>query len=250
MNFRFAIIFVLFFPVSFIAKPDFCAAAFNLSAETGTVWFARNDIRIPADEGTRFDLLDLTGSGPSPYIRLYASYAFNKRHSLRLNIAPLTVDGTGKLDKDVLFEGTTFKPGISTKGTYKFNTYRLTYRWMYHRGMNWHGGIGGALLVRDAKVELQQESLKESNTDLGLVPLLHLYGAFFLNDRLSAILDVEGAGASQGRAIDAALKVAYEWPSGWHAAVGYRTLEGGADNNSVYAFAWLHFALFEIGYAF
>jgi len=109
---------------------------------------------------------------------------------------------------------------------------------------------GGALLVRDAKVELKQGTLKESNTDLCLVPLLHLYGRYFFNERVTATLDVEGAGASQGRAIDAAVKVAYEWPSGWHAAAGYRTLEGGADNNSVYTFAWLHFVLFKIGYAF
>ncbi len=250
MKIRCTICFFVLFPVTLIAKPAFCDAVFSLSAETGIVWFARNDIRIPADDGTRFDLLDLTGSGVDPFIRLYASYEFNKRHSLRLNIAPLKVDGTGTLDKDVFFEGATFKPGISTKGTYKFNTYRLTYRWMYHRSRNWHGGIGGALLVRDAKVELQQGSLKASNTDLGFVPLLHVYGAYLFNDRLSAVLDIEGAGASQGRAIDAALKVAYEWPSGWHAAAGYRTLEGGADNNSVYTFAWLHFVLFEIGYTF
>ena len=246
---RFTVYLVLTFSAFFIANPA-SGAAFNLTAETGTVWFSRNDIRIPADDGTRFDLLDLTGSGPDPYIRLYASYEFNKRHSLRLNIAPLRVDGTGVLDKEVVFEGERFKPAVPTQGTYKFNTYRLTYRWMFHRGTNWHGGIGGALLVRDAKVELKQGPLKESNTDLGFVPLLHLYGGYFFNDRLSAILDIEGAGASQGRAIDAALKVAYKWPSGWHAGAGYRTLEGGADNNSVYTFAWLHFAFFEIGYAF
>ncbi len=249
VNIRFTVYLVLTFSAFFIVNPA-SGAGLNLSAETGTAWFSRNDIRIPGDDGTRFDLLDLTGSGPDPYIRLYATYEFNNRHSLRLNIAPLRVDGTGILDKEVFFDGSTFEADIPTKGTYKFNTYRLTYRWMYHRGMNWHGGIGGALLVRDAKVELKQGPLKASNTDLGFVPLLHLYGAYFINDRLSAILDVEGAGASQGRAIDAALKVVYEWPSGWHAAAGYRTLEGGADNNSVYTFAWLHFALFEIGYAF
>ena len=249
MKTRFVICFVLLFSVSLIANPA-SGAGLSLSGETGSVWFARNDIRIPADDGTRFDMLDLTGSGPDPYIRLYALYEFNKRHSLRLNIAPLRVDGTGTLDKNVLFEGTTFASGVPTKGTYQFNTYRLTYRWMYHRGPNWHGGVGGALLVRDAKVKLQQGPLRESNTDLGFVPLLHLYGGYFFNDRVSAILDIEGAGASQGRAVDAALKVVYEWPSGWHAAAGYRTLEGGADNNSVYTFAWLHFMLFEIGYAF
>lgn len=249
MKIRCTVYLVLTFSAFFIANPA-SGAGLNLAAETGTVWFARNDIRIPADDGTRFDLLDLTGSGPDPYIRLYALYEFNNRHSLRLNIAPLRVDGTGILDKNVFFEGATFESDVPTKGTYQFNTYRLTYRWMFHRGMNWHVGIGGALLVRDAKVELKQGPLKESNTDLGLVPLLHLYGGYFFNDRVSAILDIEGAVAPQGRAIDAALRVVYEWPTGWHAAAGYRTLEGGADNNSVYTFAWLHFVLFEIGYAF
>ena len=139
MKTRFVICFVLLFSVSLIANPA-SGAGLSLSGETGSVWFARNDIRIPADDGTRFDMLDLTGSGPDPYIRLYALYEFNKRHSLRLNIAPLRVDGTGTLDKNVLFEGTTFASGVPTKGTYQFNTYRLTYRWMYHRGPNWHGG--------------------------------------------------------------------------------------------------------------
>lgn len=224
--------------------------AIDISVESGAAWLSRNDARIPGDDGTRFDLLDLTGSGPEPYIRFYATYSFNPRHSLRLNIAPFRVEGTGRLDQDVVFKDSTFAAGIPTKGTYKFNTYRLTYRWMFHRSINWHWGIGGAVLVRDAKIELQQGPLRESRTDLGVVPLLHAYGAYHFNDRLSAILDIEGAGASQGRAIDAAIKLNYAWPSGWHASTGYRTLEGGADNSDVYTFAWLHFAFVEIGYAF
>jgi len=34
--------------------------------------------RIPGDTGTKFDMLDLTGSGPDAYIRLYATCAFNE----------------------------------------------------------------------------------------------------------------------------------------------------------------------------
>ena len=40
------------------------------------------------------------------------------------------------------------------------------------------------------------------------------------------------------------------WGSGGYLAAGYRTLEGGADNDSVYTFAWLHYALVEIGARF
>ena len=36
---------------------------FGIGLETGGVWFSRNDIRIPSDTGTEFDMAKLTGSG-------------------------------------------------------------------------------------------------------------------------------------------------------------------------------------------
>lgn len=226
------------------------AGTLDLEVEAGSVWFSRNDARIPGDTGTKFDLTELTGSGPDPYARLYVTYAFNRRHSLRLNIAPLRVSGTGTLDRDVVFDGSTFQQGVSTRATYRFDTYRLTYRWMFHRGEAWDLGVGAAALVRDAEIELRQGALRESDDNIGVVPLLHLYGAYRFNERTSMVLDVEGAAAPQGRAIDAAVKLTHAWPSGWHASAGYRTLEGGADNDSVYTFAWLHYALVSVGYEF
>ena len=50
--------------------------------------------------------------------------------------------------------------------------------------------------------------------------------------------------------LDVALKVRYDFTPHWHASLGYRTLEGGADNDEVYTFAWLHYALAEVGYQF
>jgi hypothetical protein len=226
------------------------AGTLDLEVETGPAWFSRNDARIPGDTGTRFDLTDLTGTGPEPYARLHATYQFNPRHALRFTIAPLRASGTGTLDRDVRFDGSTFREGVRTRATYRFDTYRLTYRWMFQHGESWDLGIGAAALVRDAEITLRQGPLRESDDDLGLVPLLHLYGAYRVDERSSIVLDLEGAAAPQGRAIDAAVKFNYEWPSGWHAAVGYRTIEGGADNDSVYTFAWVHQALLSVGYEF
>lgn len=222
----------------------------TLEAESGAVWFTRNDTRIPGDTGTTFNMMDLTGSGPNAFIRLYATYAFNDRHSLRLTLAPLSVEGTGTLPEAVMFENSRFEAGQPTQGSYTFNTYRLTYRYLFDREGSWTWGAGAALLVRDAEIQLEQGSLRETNDNLGLVPLLHVYGAYQLSERTSLLLDVEGAAAPQGRAIDAALKLNYTWPSGWHTSAGYRTLEGGADNDSVYTFAWLHYALLSVGYTF
>lgn len=226
------------------------AGNLDLEVESGAVWFSRNDIRIPGDTGTTFDMLDLTGSGPEPYVRLYATYAFNDRHALRVTIAPFEIDGTGTLKENTTFEGEVFTSNVPTKGTYKFDTYRLTYRWTFHDSARWRFGVGAAALVRDAEISLEQDNKKQSRDDLGVVPLLHLYGAYNFTDRLSLILDVEGAASSPGRAVDAALKARYEFNSNWYVSAGYRTLEGGSDNDDVYTFAWLHYALAEIGYRF
>lgn len=221
-----------------------------VEVEGGAVWFSKNDTRIPGDTGTKFDMQDLTGSGPDAYVRLHATYAFNEKHALRLTLAPLETEGTGTLTEETTFEDDVFDPDVPTKGTYRFNTYRLTYRWTFHNTDRWRWGVGGAALVRDAEISLEQGDKKQSRDDLGVVPLLHLYGEFLWTEDLSLILDVEGLASSPGRAIDAALKARWEIDSSWYVSAGYRTVEGGSDNDDVYTFAWLHYAVIDVGYRF
>ena len=242
-------LFTLFGLFLVMASPA-VARDFDIRLEGGGVWFSRNDVRIPGDDGTEFDMLDLTGTGPDAYVRVYATYDFNERHALRLTLAPLEVEGTGMLSEDVRFVDDVFTADTPTKGTYRFNTYRLTYRWSFHNSERWRWGIGGAALVRDAEIALEQGDKRQSKDDLGLVPLLHAYGEARMSEQVSAILDVEGAWAPMGRAVDASLTAQYDFGSGWYAAAGYRTLEGGADNDEVYTFAWLHYAQAAVGYRF
>ncbi len=56
--------------------------------------------------------------------------------------------------------------------------------------------------------------------------------------------------APQGRAFDVALKGRYALGSRAELAAGYRTVEGGADNDEVYTFAWLHYAVASLMYRF
>ena len=39
----------------------------SLEAETGVTWFSRNDVRIPNDGGTKFDMLELIGTNGSEF---------------------------------------------------------------------------------------------------------------------------------------------------------------------------------------
>jgi hypothetical protein len=226
------------------------AGGLSLELETGAVAYARNDLRIPNDGGTRFDLRDLTGSGPEAYGRLALTWRLNDRHALRFTIAPLRTTGRGVLDDDVTFEDTVFPGGESTRGVYQFSNYRVTYRRMFTPGERWHWGIGGALFVRDAVISLRQDGLRETSDDVGLVPLLHVYGQRRLGEHTTLIVDMEGAAAPQGRAVDASIRVQRSFRNGMTISAGYRGLEGGADNDELYTFAWLNYATFAVGWRF
>ena len=81
---------------------------FGIGLETGAVGFSKNDVQIPNDTGTRFDMTGLTGSGPEFFARLQGHWNINEKHGLRVVLAPLEVSGTGELEADTDFAGETF----------------------------------------------------------------------------------------------------------------------------------------------
>ncbi|HKJ89212.1 MAG TPA: hypothetical protein VKA48_11985 [Gammaproteobacteria bacterium] len=229
--------------------PAIDRSAFGVTLEGGGVWFSRNDVRIPGDTGTRFDLLRLTGTGPDGYFRLRAHWNITPRHGLRIGVAPLEVSGTGNLDKVTRFAGETFSPG-RTRATYRFSTYRLTYRYTFAEGPAYLWRVGFTGLVRDAKIQLDQGAKQARDTNVGFVPLLHLDGRMRIAPGWSFVLDFDGLASSQGRALDLAIQVQRDLGEHWRLGGGYRTLEGGADNDEVYNFAWLHYGFASLSYRF
>jgi hypothetical protein len=218
--------------------------------EAGPVWQTRNDAAIPGDTGTRFALDDLTGSGPFPWGRVTVDYRISRRHAVRAMIAPLSITETGTLAQPVDFQGATFAAGVPTEATYKFNSYRLTYRYLLCSTRRWTVHVGATAKIRDAKVELVQGGVRSTKTDLGFVPLLHLDAEYRFSPCWRMTADLDGAAAPQGRAFDFALKLHRDISDRWSVGLGYRMLEGGADNDTVYTFAWLHQALVSASYRF
>ncbi len=218
-----------------------------IETEAGAVWFSRNDVRIPNEGGTKFDMIDLIGKDPYAYFRIRIGYHITDRHYIRGLFAPLEVSGTDELERDVFFNETTFAGATPTKGTYRFNTYRLTYRYTFYRTSPWTLGVGAAGLVRDAKIELEQSAddndgeLSDRDTDLGFVPLIHFMARRELSDRISVTLDLETLGSLQGRATDVSLMLDYSLRDRIVLSAGYRLLEGGADVDDVYNFSWINY---------
>jgi hypothetical protein len=240
----------------FLLLPGACATSepvqqpFAVEVEGAALWQSRNDVAIPGDTGTQFALDDLTGSGPFPGGRVELSWRLAQRHELRAVVAPLRISGTGTLDEPVEFDGESFAPGTATDATYRFDSYRLTYRYRIHDGEEWIWNLGLTAFLRDAEIELKQAGVAASKSNTGVVPLLHVAGSWHFAPDWRLALDADGAASPQGRALDAALKGYWRIGEDLELGFGYRTIEGGADNDEVYTFAWIHEAVVSLRFAF
>jgi hypothetical protein len=233
-----------------LSHPVLAESRWSLGLETGAVWQAYNDVQIPGDTGTRFSLSDLAGDGPDAFVRLELMYDIATKHQLRFLVAPLQYTRTGELTEVVRFTDKDFAAGVSTEATYKFNSYRATYRYQFYSSPAWTWYVGGTLKVRDAEISLSQPGVSASNSNLGVVPLLNLYGDYAFADRWHLIIDFDGLASPQGRALDLGLKVNYDLGNQWMLGGGIRVLEGGADNDEVYNFAQFNYALVSVDYRF
>jgi len=217
---------------------------FSLELEAGSVWQSSNDVQIPNSElGTRFSLKDLVGTGPWPAGRVYFTWNINNKHGLRVLLAPLSYTETGIFDDEVLFAGEAYDAGALTDATYQFNSWRLSYRYKFKDGDRWQLWVGFTAKIRDAKIELRQGDVTSKDTDLGIVPLVHFAADWRFAEKWHFIADLDGLAGGPGRAIDLALKIGYDINDRWSVTAGYRTVEGGADVDEVYNFAWFNYAV-------
>ncbi len=215
--------------------------------EGAALWQSRNDVQIPNDEtGSRFSLIDVTGNGPFAAGRLYLTANLGAKHSLRALLAPLSIRETDRPPGPVRFAGAMFEPARPVEATYQFNSWRLTYRYRLTDRETLSLWTGFTAKVRDAKVELVQGSTTGRDTDVGFVPLLHLGADWQVAPRWRLLFDFDGLAGGPGRAFDVALKLGRDVGERWRITGGYRTLEGGADVDSVYNFAWLHYAVVSV----
>lgn len=218
--------------------------------EVGAGYQSRNDVRIPGNTGTGFSLKDVQGSGPVPVVRVWGEWRFADKHGLRLTAAPVRIEGTGTLDEDVFFVDKTFTKNTPVKASYQFDTYRLTYRYRFHKSEKWNCSWGGTLLVRDAKIALEQEGQQASKSNLGAVPLLHLSGLWRMTPQWRTVMEMDGLAGGPGRAIDATVQSFWQTSDRWEFGGGYRTIEGGSDVDAVYTFAWIHVFTLSANYRF
>ena len=213
-----------------------------IDLESGVVFSGYNDVRIPGDQGTLFSLSQELEAAPKVFFRIRAGYTFGTRHNVSLLYAPLTVKSDGSINRDLAFEDVVFPAYTSLIGFYKFNSYRLTYRYDIVEKPRFEFGLGFTAKIRDAKISLSSPGLYSEKANVGFVPIINFRLEWKADDKLSLLFEGDALAAPQGRAEDILFAAQYKLSDRFGLKAGYRLLEGGADNDEVYNFALFHYA--------
>lgn len=222
----------------------------KIDLETGLVFTGYNDVRIPGDQGTLFSLKDDLSSDAAIFTRVRLSYTVKSRHTFSLLYAPLETESEGSVGKELLFEGVEFPANTEIDGTYKFNSYRLTYRYDIVKNPGFEFGLGFTAKIRDAKIALSSPGLESEKTNVGFVPIINFRLFYPVNDKFGLLLEGDALAAPQGRAEDVLLAGTFKLSDYFGIRAGYRILEGGADNDEVYNFSLFNYASVGITYTF
>jgi hypothetical protein len=239
-----SILFLIFYPTITVK------AQALIDLESGLVFTGYNNVRIPGDQGTLFSLKNDLRTETKIFYRLRAGYTIKSRHTISLLYAPLETKSEGSVANDIIFGGVVFPANIKLNGTYKFNSYRLTYRYDMVNKPRIVFGLGFTAKIRDARISLSSPGLTAEKANVGFVPIINFRLLWKIDDKFGLLLDGDALAAPQGRAEDVLIAATCEFSGNFGIHAGYRILEGGADNDEVYNFALFHYASVGISYTF
>lgn len=221
-----------------------------INLESGLVTTGYNNVRIPGDIGTLFSLKDDLKPEVKVFYRLRASYTIKSRHTFSLLYAPLEIKSEGSVPRDIFFQGAVFPANTKLYGTYKFNSYRLSYRYDFLQKPRVEFGLGLTAKIRDARISLSTTGQPDEKTNIGFVPIINFRLLWKIDDNFGLLIDGDALVGKRGRAEDVLIAATYRVNEHVGLSAGYRILEGGSDGNEVYGFALFHYASLGVSYGF
>lgn len=217
---------------------------FRVETEIGAAFSGYNDVRSPNDDKT-IPILSFTddlSTNPGFSSRLLLHYKPHPRHQISLLATPLTLKPKGILPEDITYEGVDFFAGEQINAIYRFDSYRLSYRYYFPEPLFVIKSVGAGGKIRDAEIRLESGSKSSAKTNTGFVPLLNLNMGYPIMEELELVLEAEGLASPYGRAEDVYLGLDFKVNHKLNMRAGYRLLEGGSDIDEVYTFAMIHYA--------
>ncbi len=234
--------FIAWFPAVILVASVSAFAGTFVELEAGSVFSGYNDVRIPGKGGTLLSLSRELSSDAAPYGRVRLGRSFGGSHEISFLAAPLRLEASGITAKEVVYMGESFPSGTALTSRYRFDSYRLTYRWDGLRRRRLKAGIGFTAKIRDASISLSGGGRNAEKRNTGFVPIVNFRLEWTASERILALLEGDALAAPQGRAEDVFAGAAWRMGKRTSVKAGYRILEGGADNEEVYTFSLFHYA--------
>lgn len=219
------------------------SGGFVASLQGSAVFTGYNDVALPGDSGT---MISYSSDLDSPVVfspRIEAGYEFAFPFYAGIMASTLRLEADGTLKKNVNFDDKTFASGTDVKATYRFDSYRATVRYYFIDNGNLKMGAGFTGKIRDANITLEGGGQKGSLENTGFVPIINLYLRWSFTPEFSLLVYGDGAWSPCGRAEDFFAGLLYGINDNVSLMAGYRVLEGGADNDTVYTFSLFHYAV-------
>ena len=237
------LLFILLLNLAFPAKSS---AGMVFEFETGSAFTSYNDVRIPGDTGTLFSIQDDLNPNASFYFRLRATWEINKDHALSVLIAPLRFDASGIAPKAIQFYEKTFSAGEMLEAKYRFDSYRLTYRYTLVDDPTFQFKLGLTAKIRDAAISVRGETAESERVNTGFVPAHQFLPAVVPGRRASLLLDGDagrtpgsGRGHSSRDPVRSRRKV--------FLPRRLACCRGRRDNDKVYNFTWVNYLSLAAG---
>lgn len=212
----------------------------------------RNTVQRPNnDEGTRVALNSefsrKNNATFSPRIEL--EYSYNKHHFIA-TASLLNDKFEGSTNRNIWYDGELFNAGENIDTKYKFNTYRIGYRYRLVDQPQFAFELGATLLFRDAYISMEDNTKEAKFSNFGVAPLLSYYLEWKATGQFSLLTYGDAFAIKVGRAEDIFAGAKYQFTPKLSGIAGYRLLEGGSDSDKVYTMSAFHFISVGIGYDF
>jgi hypothetical protein len=222
------------------AAPELQAGV-SVDVEGGVVSSGYNDVRIPGNTGSDISLTDDLKTDESGFWRVRLGIDLGERHRLSLLVAPLRLDASGLVERSIEYNGVTFEADEALSARYRFDSYRLTYSYALVRSDRLELDIGFTAKIRDAAIRIESNQRSSEKTNTGFVPLINFALDWSFSSQFGLLVEGDALAAPQGRVEDVLLAPYADISDRLSVRIGYRLLEGGADNDEVYTFSLFHY---------
>jgi len=245
---------------------------FRAVAELGYLGVLSNKIQFDND-GTYFDYQKEGGQDVLfPVSRISLELDFKKRNRFVFLYQPLRLESQVLLKNNLTVDELLFPANSNVKMLYNFPFYRFSYlRELLPNKEKFSLGIGGSLQIRNTTISFESGDgeLYRTNRNVGIVPIIKLYGKAQIKERGYLALEADGFyapvsylnGSDEeiiGAILDASLRYGLQITEPAGSFLNLRYIGGGAVGTNEdddgpgdgYTKNWLNFITVSVGFVY